>query len=185
MFEQRKLNGSQSVSHEKLEQSLRQQQRIAANDDIAKHDNLTNLKNSMHLPISTDHLANIRMTETNDWANSILKDLDNLVLSNKQYTDRISQANVTTAQSSTSSTSSHKRSTIINVVLRKTTPVSSPTTSHAPAYNDSKTDNNNILKPEKHVSICFFFGFFIIIYIYLRFNPNGISLPLICGCMLH
>lgn len=148
MFEQRKLNGSQSESQEKLEQSLRQQHRIA------EHDNLANLKNSMHLPLLTDHSANIRMTQTNDWANSILRDLDDLVLSNKRYTDRISQANVTTAQSPTSPTSSHKRSTVINVVLRKTTPASSPTTSHAPANNDSKTDNNNIPKPEKHVSIC-------------------------------
>lgn len=146
MFEQRKLNGSQTISNEQLEQ----QQRIATNDNITKHDNLTKLKNSMHLPLSTDHSANIR--QTNDWATSILKDLDDLVLSNKRYTDRISQANVTT-QSPTSPTSSHKRSTIINVVLRKTTPVSSPTTSHAPTNNDSKTDNNNILKPEKHVSI--------------------------------
>lgn len=152
MFEQRKLNGSQIGLDEKLEQSERQQQRITTNNDNAKHDNLTKLKNSMHLPLLADHSANIRMTQTNDWANSILKDLDGLVLSNKRYTDRINQTNVTT-QSPTSPTSSHKRSTIINVVLRKTTPVSSPTTSHAPANNNSKTDNNNILKPEKHVSI--------------------------------
>lgn len=150
MFEQRKLNGSQTISHEKLEQFQRQQQQIAANDDIAKHNNITNLKNTMHLPLSMDHSANIR--QTNDWANSILKDLDNLVLSNKRYTDRIGQTNVIT-QSPTSPTSSHKRSTIINVVLRKTTPVSSPTNSLAPTNDDSKTDNNNILKPEKHVSV--------------------------------
>lgn len=126
----------------------------------------------MHLPLTTNHSANIQTT--NDWANSILKDLDNLVLSNKRYADRISNPTAQTTNINTRSPISptpQKRSTIINVVLRKTTPVTSPTSpterpiksahdtikNPTAIINQTKCDNNNILKPEKHVSR--FFGF--------------------------
>lgn len=146
------------------------------NDDNAKHDNLTEIKKKMNLPLTNEHSTKIR--KTNDWANSILKDLDNLVLSNKRYAERISNSVVTNTNVNTispTSPSSQKRSTIINVVLRKTTPASSPTSSTAPTtivlndtiknptaiINEAKCDNNNILKPEKHVSR--FIGFLFMI----------------------
>lgn len=105
--------------------------------------------------------SNIR--KTNEWAESILKDLDNLILSNERYTASLSNpisANVATAGPPKSP---QKRSTIINVVLRKTTPSPSPTSPTAPTafglpaqnqtvINAPAKDNNKIAKPEKHVS---------------------------------
>lgn len=110
--------------------------------------------------------SNIR--KTNEWADAILKDLDNLILSNQQYTANLSSsvASNTTNASPSSPKSPQKQSTIINVVLRKITPLPSPSTTPtsptAPTAFASILTNSNkkqatiinkISKPEKHVSI--------------------------------
>lgn len=136
--------------------------------------------------MSSNQKSNIK--KTNEWANSILKDLDNLILSNQRYVDlnssittNIANNDMNTVSSTTPTSPSLKRSTIINVVLRKTSPSSSSNepmtmtkTSKLTKPNKNRTvlnataiinatetpttnDNNNkILKPEKHVSsFCF------------------------------
>lgn len=158
------------------------------------------------MPISANHGSNIR--KTNEWADSILKDLDNLILSNQRYTASLSNPiNIASNQTTSTSTtftdhvatatatgppkSPQKRSTIINVVLRKTTPSSSPTSPTAPTafastptnLNKNQTaiitatttaaakDNNKIQKPEKHVSG---FGFSLLVWTFFFCSS--------CGC---
>lgn len=173
-------------------------------DVNAKHDSLREahcrlnakiIRNANSLtagPLSPNHGSNIR--KTNEWADSILKDLDTLILSNKRYTASLSNS-ITTSNATTNVNavdqppkSSQKRSTIINVVLRKTTPSTSPTSPTAPTafastptnnLNKNQTviinnstaaittkDNNKIPKPEKHVSG---FGFSLLIFLFFRF----------------
>lgn len=140
-------------------------------------------------PITANHGSSIR--KTNEWADSILKDLDNLILSNQRYTASLSNSiinaasNQATANAAASAAATatgppkspqKKRSTIINVVLRKTTPSTSPTSPTAPTafastptnLNKNQTtiitttkDNNKIPKPEKHVSG---FGFSLLVH---------------------
>lgn len=130
--------------------------------------------NSLNVAIGgANHQHGTNIRKTNEWADSILKDLDNLILSNQRYTDSLSSNLIFTNQTTTEPPKSpHKRSTIINVVLRKTTPTTSPTSPIAPtAFASTPTNNLNknqtaiitaaamtkdnnkkISKPEKHVS---------------------------------
>lgn len=139
-------------------------------------------------PITANHGSSIR--KTNEWADSILKDLDNLILSNQRYTAGLSNSIINAASNQTTANADvtvatttgppkspqKKRSTIINVVLRKTTPSTSPTSPTAPTafastptnLNKNQTmiitttkDNNKIPKPEKHVSG---FGFSLLVH---------------------
>lgn len=148
--------------------------------------------NAAAIASSKQHGSNIR--KTNEWADSILKDLDNLILSNQRYTASLSNSiasNATAASAASAAatgspkTSHQKRSTIINVVLRKTTPSTSPTSPTAPTafastpanLNKNQTaiitapakDNNKIPKPEifQHVS-GFDFSFFIYFFFIIR-----------------
>lgn len=147
-------------------------------------------------PITANHGSSIR--KTNEWADSILRDLDNLILSNQRYTAGLSNSiinaasNQSTANADVNATTAaatgppkspqKKRSTIINVVLRKTTPSTSPTSPTAPTafastptnLNKNQTtiitttkDNNKIPKPEKHVSG---FGFSLLVHSFFLFN---------------
>lgn len=133
----------------------------------------------------SNHGRNIR--KTNEWADLILKDLDNLILSNQRYAAGLHNNSIASSDGNGNGTatgppkSPNKRSTIINVVLRKTTPSpTSPTapTSFAALANATTTttnqhknhtaaasavnakDNNKIPKPEKHVSEFSFSIFF-------------------------
>lgn len=152
------------------------------NAKIIRNANSLNASSSSSIT-SNHHGSSIR--KTNEWADSILKDLDNLILSNQRYTASLCNpitaipdqtANATATINSTGPPKSpQKRSTIINVVLRKTTPSTSPTSPTAPTafasspaitattnLNKNQTaiitaaaptkDNNKIPKPEKHVS---------------------------------
>lgn len=151
--------------------------------------------NAAAIASSNQHGSNIR--KTNEWADSILKDLDNLILSNQRYTASLSNSIASNATNATAAsaasaaatgspkTSHQKRSTIINVVLRKTTPSTSPTSPTAPTafastpanLNKNQTaiitapakDNNKIPKPEifQHVS-GFDFSFFIYFFFIIR-----------------
>lgn len=204
VLEQRKSNGAAAP-----EQSLHDQNDIIRNRerfepfqtgrgqshsgiDFMKRDNLRDahsklnakiIRNasSLNASIASNHGSNMR--KTNEWADSILKDLDNLILSNQRYADSVNQSIGSNASDDGTATGPpklpQKRSTIINVVLRKTTPSPSPTSPTAPTafastptnLNKNQTaiisasaaavvaapkDNNKIPKPEKHVSS---FGF--------------------------
>lgn len=122
------------------------------------------------------------ISRTNDWAAGILKDLDGLMVSEQRYSDAQAALRYDSSSPDAAPMSpNHKRSTIINVVLRKTapTPSSIPLTAPkmtklrdasdgrtvsnaainalatAPAPSTTSTtpsDNQRILKPEKHVS---------------------------------
>lgn len=169
MFEQRRKGeqnpsipnnerNNSAVNHDR-HRSAEQQQRISEafqrSEAIALHQRRQNI------------------AKTNDWAETILKDLDNLILSDQRY------GNATATERADSPMSpNHKRTTIINMVLRKTTPTTSPTTSpitsSAPKMtklwdaNDGmavsngmidstalptiQSDKHRIHKPEKHVS---------------------------------
>lgn len=145
------------------------------NEKIIRNANSLNASSSVD---ASNHGRNIR--KTNEWADLILKDLDNLILSNQRYAAGLHHNSIASSDGNDGPPKSpHKRSTIINVVLRKTTP--SPTSPTAPtlfaasAANETITtnqhrhhtaatstvnakDNNKIPKPEKHVSdFCFFF----------------------------
>lgn len=136
------------------------------NEKIIRNANSLNASSSID---TSNHGRNIR--KTNEWADLILKDLDNLILSNQRYAAglHISPTDGSNGTAIGSPKSPHKRSTIINVVLRKTTP--SPTSPTAPtsfaasaattttnqhknqtAVAANAKDNNKIPKPEKHVS---------------------------------
>lgn len=136
-------------------------------------------------------LSTSEMKKTNDWANSILEQLDTLMLANKRNAISIddgddcnrrlatslvatipsvdlSQATIVSsplpASPSSPTSPSQKRSTIINVTLRKATPAIKTSATMA-NMNDSQSsttniDRNNILKPEKHVSSRLFYGLF-------------------------
>lgn len=155
---------------------------------------------SLNVSIDTNHGSNMR--KTNEWADSILKDLDNLILSNQRYVDSVNQSmglNVSNGETTITPTTAtgppklpQKRSTIINVVLRKTTPSPSPTSPTAPtAFESAPTnlnknqtaiitaappappdaaaaakDNNKIPKPEKHVSSFDFLLIFFSLYLH-------------------
>lgn len=139
------------------------------NEKIIRNANSLNASSSID---TSNHGRNIR--KTNEWADLILKDLDNLILSNQRYAAGLHNsstgANDGNGTAIGSPKSPHKRSTIINVVLRKTTP--SPTSPTAPTSFAAATtttnqhknhtgaasaanakDNNKIPKPEKHVSV--------------------------------
>lgn len=122
------------------------------------------------LQITPDSMS--ETAKTNEWANSILKDLDSLMLTNKRYaTMHIPSVEVDSNDvklpADLPTSPRQKRSTIINVVLRKTTPSTSPISPTAPTsiaiaaaqQSTDATDNSNILKPEKHVSNDFDFVF--------------------------
>lgn len=126
-------------------------------------------------------LSTSEMEKTNDWANSILEQLDTFNLANKRnavsikydedsdYGRRLATSLVATVPSvdlskativssplpASPTSPSQKRSTIINVTLRKATPAIK-TSSTMASNHDTKSftttiDRNNILKPEKHV----------------------------------
>lgn len=129
-------------------------------------------------------LSTSEMKKTNDWANSILEQLDTLMLANKRNatciaddgddcSQRLTTSLVATipsvdlsnativssplpASPSSPTSPSQKRSTIINVTLRKATPAIKTSTTTASIHDSKNTttniDRNNILKPEKHVS---------------------------------
>lgn len=132
---------------------------------------------------ATSVLSTSEMKKTNDWANSILEQLDTLMLANKRNAISIegdgdvcsrrlatslvgtipsvdlSKATIVSSPlpvSPSSPTSpSQKRSTIINVTLRKATPAiktSAIANNHDNKGSTTNSDRNNILKPEKHVS---------------------------------
>lgn len=155
--------------------------------------NATSLNGS--IAASNHHGSSIR--KTNEWADSILKDLDNLILSNQRYTASCLSNSITASNASNAAVatgppkSPQKRSTIINVVLRKTTPSTSPTSPTAPTefpstpahLNKNQTaiitapaqDNNKIPKPEKHVSG---FGFSFLSFFYFCFL--SLSFRILC-----
>lgn len=89
------------------------------------------------------------ISRTNDWAAGILKDLDGLMVSEQRYSD--AQAALRYDSSSPDAgpmSPNHKRSTVINVVLRKTAPTPSPIPLTAPkmtklrAASDGRTVSN-------------------------------------------
>lgn len=109
------------------------------------------------------HQRRQNIAKTNDWAETILKDLDNLILSDQRYGNTSATERAHSPMSPNS-----KRTTIINMVLRKTTPTASPKMTKLWDANDStavsnatinstaqptiQSDNHRIHKPEKHVS---------------------------------
>ncbi|XP_055304722.1 uncharacterized protein LOC129569659 isoform X4 [Sitodiplosis mosellana] len=205
VLEQRKLNGTAApVSLHDQNDIIRKKETIEMNHNrrngvdgasatssaaaATKHDSLLDahcrlnakiIRNASSLnaaPISANHGSTIR--KTNEWAESILKDLDNLIMSNQRYTAGLSNPIINAASNQTMANAANadvtatgppkspqKRSTIINVVLRKTTPSTSPTSPTAPTafastptnLNKNQTtiitttkDNNKMPKPEKH-----------------------------------
>lgn len=190
MLEQRKLNEAAAVESQHDQNDIirnktvnKMNGRVQAQNGInltMKHDNLRESHcrlneriirngNSLNETITdTNHRSSIR--KTNEWADSILKDLDSLILSNQRYTASLSNSIGRERIVDTGPPKSpQKRSTVINVVLRKTTPSTSPTSPTAPTafpstptnLNKNQTtiitaattkDNNKIPKPEKHVS---------------------------------
>lgn len=140
-------------------------------------------------PVKSAVSAN--MQETNEWANSILKELDSLRTNGRQSdpasfigrpsattvrniskvapTLDLSKTTIITSPlpSPTSPTSpTIKRSTIINVTLRKSTPV--PAKLDDDKNSATNTDHNNILKPEKHVSDFSFLHIFLFLIFVLH-----------------
>lgn len=168
------------------------------NEKIIRNANSLNASSSID---TSNHGRNIR--KTNEWADLILKDLDNLILSNQRYAAGLHNNSAAAVDGNGSAIGSpkspHKRSTIINVVLRKTTP--SPTSPTAPTSFPASTatatamttttnqhknhtvaavnakDNNKIPKPEKHVSdfCCISLSFF------LSFSPSRAVLSVLCA----
>lgn len=205
VLEQRKLNETAAVQsiHDQndiirnMAANGRHQTTLNGIDLTRKHDSLRESHcrlneriirnaNSLNASIAANHhRSSIR--RTNEWADSILKDLDHLILSNQRYTASLGNPIGQAAVGDTGPPKSpHKRSTIINVVLRKTTPSTSPTSPTAPTafastptyLNKNQTtiitaatakDNNKIPKPEKHVSG---FGFSLLIFFFFLFHSQ-------------
>lgn len=128
-------------------------------------------------------VTNANIQETNEWANSILKELDSLRTNGRQSdpssiigcgsdtmastvrniskvapTLDLSKTTIISSPLPSPTSPSVKRSTIINVTLRKSQPV--PTKLDDDKNFATNTNHNHILKPEKHVSLYFCFQFF-------------------------
>lgn len=146
--------------------------RVSRNENSMKSNRSGNIQKAQTLIRQlSEHEMNFRQQQdladkndekkTNEWANSLLTELDNLMQSNKATTN----VQLRSTPPPRTPTSPTQRSTIINVTLRKTTPSPKTSTSieknsnHSITTNNSNNDNSNFRKPEKHVSIWFYVFF--------------------------
>lgn len=204
VFEQRKLNESSMSAHQhenkhddsepnddgyeirtaKIPNLHREHRVDDKKQSMEDYGGICSVKRARTKQIIPSDFYTSEMKKTNDWANSILKELDILMLANKGNSVSIdgdgdecsrrlttslvasmpsvdlSKARIVSSPLPTSPLSPvsplQKRSTIINVTLRKATPAIKTTTTRVNNHDSNSftahIDRNHILKPEKHVS---------------------------------